>query len=190
MATEWPEAIPLRKTTTKVVIEQLTQVFSRNGFPSTLASDNGPQFTADSFKKFLKDKGISHVKASPYHPEGNGIIERMHRTLNSVIARSIEAKGNWAQVVPIALYFLRCTPNRSTGLSPFLIKHGWEPTTPLQLLYKGWVQSDLSQIDLEEWVAVNTERVQKLRDEAIANLRQSSSKRKQTWDAKSKLREF
>ena len=42
MATRWPEAIPLRKTTTIVMIEQLTQVFSRNGFPSTLMSDNGP----------------------------------------------------------------------------------------------------------------------------------------------------
>ena len=137
MATRWPEAIPLRKTTTKVVIDQLTLIFSRIGFPSTLVSDNGPQFTAESFKQFFKEKGITHVKASQYHPQGNGVIERMHRTLNSVIAKSVDAKGNWAQVVPMALYFLHCTPNRSAGLSPFLLKHGWEPTTPLQLLYKG-----------------------------------------------------
>ena len=55
-----------------MVIEQLTQVFSRNRFPSTLVSDNGPQFTADSFKKFLKGKGVDRVRASPYHPDGNG----------------------------------------------------------------------------------------------------------------------
>ena len=42
---------------------------------------------------FLTQKGIEHVKASPYHPQGNEEIERMHRTLNSVIAKSVEVKG-------------------------------------------------------------------------------------------------
>ena len=68
MATRWPEAIPHKKTTTRIIIEQLNLIFSRNGFPSTIVSDNGPQFGSDSFKRFLKLKGIAHVKAFPYHP--------------------------------------------------------------------------------------------------------------------------
>ena len=65
MATRWPEAIPLKKMTTRIIIEQLNQIFSRNGFPSTIVSDDGPQFESDSFKRFLKLKGTAHVKASP-----------------------------------------------------------------------------------------------------------------------------
>ena len=95
-------------------------------------SDNGPQFESDAFKKFLKLRGINHVKSSPYHPQGNGVVERMHRNLNGVIAKCTEAKGNWAKIVPMALYFVRCMPSRSTGLSPFALKHGREPTTPIQ----------------------------------------------------------
>ena len=131
MATRWPEAVPLRKTTTTIVIQQLTQIFARNGFPMSLVSDNGPQFVADTFRKFFKEKGIEHVRASPYHPQGNGVIERLHRILNSVIAKCCETKGNWAQIVPMSLYLIRCMPNRSTGISPFVAKNGWEPTTPL-----------------------------------------------------------
>ena len=142
------------------------------------------------FKRYLRDKGITHVKASQYHPQGNGVIERMHRTLNSVIAKCVDQKGNWAQVVPMSSYFLRCTPNRSAGVSPFMLKHGWEPTTPLQLLFKGWVQDDLGQIDLEEWVAVNSERVQTLREKVIVNLKECSAIWKENWDMKSKVREF
>ena len=68
MATRWPQVIPLKKTTTRTIIEPLTLIFSKNGFPSTIVSGNGRQFVSDSFKKFLKLKGIQHVKASPYHP--------------------------------------------------------------------------------------------------------------------------
>ena len=125
---------------------------------------------AESFQKFLKEKGITHVRASSSHPQGNWVVQRMHRTLNNMIARCTESKGNWAQVVPMALCFLQCTSNRSMGLSPFKAKHGWEPTTPLLILHKGWVQQDLGPIELEEWTILNAERVQHMRKEAVVNL--------------------
>ena len=190
MATRWPEAIPLKKTTTRIVIDQLMLIFSRNGFPTTHISDNGPQFISNLFEKFLKSKGIAHVKASPYHPQGNGVIERMHRTLTNIIAKCTETKGNWAQVVPMALYILRCMPCRSTGLSPIALKHGWEPTTPFQLLYKGWVQDDLGSIDLEDWVMENSDRVQRMRDSAVATRNQTTDQRKREWDRKAQTRMF
>ena len=101
MATRWPEAVPLKKTTTREVIDQLRTIICRNGFPTTIVTDNGPQFTSALFEKFLKDKGIAQVKASQYHPQGNGVVKRMHGTLNSVITRSVDKKGNWAEIVPM-----------------------------------------------------------------------------------------
>ena len=118
------------------------------------------------------------------------MVERMHGTLNSIIAQSVEKKGNWAGTVPMRLYFMRCTPNRSAGINPFLLKHGWEPVTHLQLLYKGWVQSSLGDVDLEQWIMENSERVQGLRDQAVVNLKQCSVLRKEKWDEISKPIEF
>ena len=169
MATRWPEAAPIRKTATRVIIEQLKAIFCCNVFLTTLVSNNGPQFTSAQFTKFLKAQGIQHATASPYHPQGNGVVERMHGTLNSIIARSVEKKGNWDEIVPMCLYFMRYTPNRSACVSPFLLKHGWEPVIPLQLLYKGWVQSSLGEVDLEQWITENSERVQSLTDQAVVN---------------------
>ena len=159
MATRWSEAVPLRKTTSRIVIDQLTNIFSRCGFPTTIVSDNGPQFVGKTFQKWLREKGIQHITASPYHPQENGVVERLHRMLNGVIAKSTDKKGNWAAIVPMALYFLRCMPSGATGLSPFVTRQGWEPTTPLQVLYKSWAQTDLGEVDLQEWVLSNAERV-------------------------------
>ena len=127
------------------------------------------------------------------HPritQGNGVIEWFHMTLNAIIAMCCKTKGNWAQVVPMSLYFIRCILNRAMGLSPFALMHGWEPTTPLQLLYKGWIQKDLGPIDIEEWVMGNTERVQHMRDLAVVNQSVTSEKRKTDWDRKAQFRQF
>ena len=124
LATRWPEAIPSRSTTSKVIIQQLTTIFSRCGFPPELVSDNGPQFTGKGFQKWLRDKGIAHIRSSPYHPQGNGVMERLHRTLTGIINKMIEKKGNWAAVVPMALYFIRSSPCSATGMSPFLARQG------------------------------------------------------------------
>ena len=189
-ASRWPEAFPIRSTTSRTIIGYLTQIFTRWGFPVKLTSDNGPQFTSSTFTKWLRDKGITHARATPYHPQANGIVERLHRTLNSVIAKTIACKGDWAAVLPMALFFLRCTPTTSTGISPFLITHGWEPTNPIQLLYKSWVDVELRGVDLSEWVLDNADRVEAAREQATLRLIENSRYRAEMYNRKAKDRSF
>ena len=68
-------------TAAKRVVDVLTQIFSRYGFPFTLKSDNGPQFCCAEFEKFLSDHGIEHLTSPPLWPQANGHVERQHRTL-------------------------------------------------------------------------------------------------------------
>ena len=189
-ASRWPEAFPLRSTTSRAVIGCLTQVFTRWGFPEKLTSDNGPQFTRATFTKWLRDKGIAHARATPYHPQANGIVERLHRTLNSVIAKTVTCKGDWAAVLPMVLFFLRCTPTRSTGISPFLLTHGWEPSNPIQLLYQSWVDRELGGVDLSEWVLDNAQRVESAREQATLRLVENSQYRASRYNLKAKRRTF
>jgi len=190
LATRWPEAIPLKVTTSRVVINNLTNVFTRCGFPKAVVSDNGPQFIGKTFTRWLREQGIEHVRSSPYHPQGNGVVERLHRTLNANITKTAEKKGNWASVVPMALYFIRSLPCQSTEVSPFMARQGWEPSTPIQLLYETWAERDLREVDLEQWVLENNERVKSLRESCSLKLRESMEKRKKTWDSKAKIRVF
>lgn len=50
-------------------------------------SDNGPQFIARDFKKFIRFVGMTHVRTSPYYPQSNGKIERWHKTLKGEAIR-------------------------------------------------------------------------------------------------------
>ena len=107
-----------------------------------------------------------------------------------MIAKTIESKGNWAAVTTMAPYFIRCAPSASTGLSPFMAKQGWEPATPIQLLYKAWGQTDLGNVDLTKWVAENAERIECAREQAVLSKRVVADKRKTKWDRTARQREF
>jgi transposase InsO family protein len=46
-----------------------------------LLSDNGPQLVAISFRQYLKELGITHLRTAYRHPEGKGKIERVFKTI-------------------------------------------------------------------------------------------------------------
>jgi transposase InsO family protein len=46
-----------------------------------LLSDNGPQLVAVSFRQYLKQLGITHLRTAYRHPEGKGKIERVFKTI-------------------------------------------------------------------------------------------------------------
>ena len=190
-ASRWPEAIPVRTPTSQMVIQCLTDIFTRTGFPRVLVSDNSPQFVSEKFRQFCKSKNIEKVETAPYNPQAIGIVERLHGTTNPMIQKCIENKREWSDVLPYVLYFIRMTPNRSTGFSPFIVTHGWEePVTPVQLLFKGWVGEESREFDLQDWVVENMERVQNIRDSAVGTLSEQGQKRKAVMDKRAKERKF
>jgi len=52
-----------------------------------IISDNGPQFLANDFKKFIRISGMTHVRTSPFYPQSNGKIERWHKSLKKECIR-------------------------------------------------------------------------------------------------------
>ena len=68
-------------TTTMKTLSVLYSWFADRGFPSTLVSDNGPQFTAKEFTEKMSAWGIKHILTPPYHPASLGHRERQHRDI-------------------------------------------------------------------------------------------------------------
>jgi len=50
-----------------------------------LLSDNGASYISGDLADWIKDKGMSHVRGAPYHPQTQGKIERWHQTLKNRI---------------------------------------------------------------------------------------------------------
>ena len=66
----------------------LRKIFSREGVPTVLVTDNGSHFTAKEFDEWLTGTGCKHLYTAPRHPRSNGQAEKFVRTLKSAIASS------------------------------------------------------------------------------------------------------
>jgi putative transposase len=63
----------------EVILQLALEAFP--GVHPRVISDNGPQFIAKDFNAFVKLKGMSQVRTSPYYLQSNGKIERWHQSL-------------------------------------------------------------------------------------------------------------
>jgi putative transposase len=50
-----------------------------------LLSDNGSSYIAGDLAEWLGDRGISHIRGAPFHPQTQGKIEHWHQTLKNRI---------------------------------------------------------------------------------------------------------
>ncbi|WP_432422672.1 DDE-type integrase/transposase/recombinase [Streptococcus dysgalactiae] len=83
--TRWPQAIPLSRPTSEEVAQAfLSGWVSTFGCPATVTSDRGPHFDG-AFDNLLKTLGCKHVRTTAYHPQANGLVERLHRQLKAAL---------------------------------------------------------------------------------------------------------
>ena len=56
----------------------------KNSSPRLL-SDNGSYYISSELAEYIQDKGMSHVRGRPMHPQTQGKIERWHRSKKNIV---------------------------------------------------------------------------------------------------------
>ena len=82
---------PLRTKTTEEVSKAFLSYMWDFGIPTTVILDNGAEFTSSQFRDMCKKCNIKLGYTTPYHPQGNSVSERMHRTMKTVL--NVMCKG-------------------------------------------------------------------------------------------------
>ncbi len=65
----------------KEMAMNLLKLFSFTGPPSAMLSDQGSNYLSRVLPQIYVNFAICHVQTSPYHPESNSQLERLHSTL-------------------------------------------------------------------------------------------------------------
>ena len=132
----WPTAIPISNINADTVIDALTHGWiATYGIPEVITTDRGSQFSSQVFTQLLKNWGIRHIMTTAYHPESNGMVERLHRRLKeSLVALGQGERLQWYWKLPMALLALRTTVKPDIGASPSDLVFGEGITVPGQLI--------------------------------------------------------
>ena len=131
----WPEffAVPDKSAQTVADII-LSEIIPRHGCPQVLLSDNGTEFTNRIVSGICQRFNIYRIKTSPYHPQSNGKLERMHKVFNDLVAKNTSDTRAWENMIPSALLAIRTSNHESTKFSPFYLMTGRDPLLPLDTL--------------------------------------------------------
>ena len=182
MSSKWPEVIPLKSTTARAVAAGLVEIFARTGIRLQLLSDQGSQFVGSLVSQLCKCLHIDKVKTAPYHPECNGVVERMHGTLGAMLTKASALGLDWVGQLPFALFALRSSPNRDTSFSPFQLVYGHRVRTPLDILHQGWAELAFEELDTAEWADWLVARLEVWHDVLREIGKEASRKRKLMFD--------
>ena len=77
------------------------------GTPLTITSDQGMQFEAALFSSLAQLIDAKRISTTSYHPQPNGMVERLHRTLKAALMCSPQTP--WLDLLPTVLLVLRMT---------------------------------------------------------------------------------
>ena len=189
-ATRWTEAIPLKSIETIVISEALCSIFSRFGFPRVILSDNGPQFVSNIMKQVMTIFGITHNRATPYHPQTNGLCERVNGTIKDNIRKAaFDNKLEWDRVLPFTLFNIRSSPQETTKYTPFELVYGFPPKTLHSLIKDSWLENvDNFDKPEEQYVLDLRDRILKSCAEADEATYKQQIKSKARYDKTSKIK--
>lgn len=126
-------AEPVSSTTTQDLIDFVeTRIIAVFGAPQKIITDRGAQFTSAEWTKFIEKYCIEHRMTAAYHPQANGIDERVNGTISRILRNYVnESHSDWDVNLKWATYVYNTTIHESTKQKPFQVLYGYDPRSPL-----------------------------------------------------------
>jgi hypothetical protein len=111
----------------------LENIIAEHGVPSEVVSDRGAEFLGE-FSSLLEKCGITHRMTSSYHPQGNGLGERMAQNILHALQRAaMKDPLNWDLELPWILLGQRAVKCLySSKMSPAMMVYGRELVLPAE----------------------------------------------------------
>jgi len=189
--TKYTEAYALENKTAFAVAEALMDNWlTRYGFPLTLHSDQGKEFENKVILELCQLLGCHKTKTSPYRPQSDGLVERMNRTLLSMLAMFVNSeRTNWDDLLPFLMMAYNTSVHDTTGYTPYFLVFGEECNLPGSLVHHSLRPEGPPKLagDYTNWVRAA---IYTAYDEVRGQQQRATQRQKRYYDTKAVSRDF
>jgi len=117
--------VPSADLTAKLL---LFNVFKYHGFPKTIVSDHGSQFSSEFWTSLCSAVRAKPRLATAHHQQSNGQVERANAVIEQYLrCYCSSAQSEWCFYLPLCEFAYNNSMNKSIGHSPFFANYGFHP---------------------------------------------------------------
>ena len=185
--TRYAQAIPTKNQTARTTARVLFDNFIVHyGFPARIHSDQGQCFESNLIKELCTIADVEKSRTTPYHPMGNGQVERFNQTLLQMLGTLEESKkSDWKAHVPSLVHAYNSTFHDSTGYSPYFLMFGRHPRLAIDAFF-GLNPDVLAAKTHTEYVRKLRQRLHFAYQKASREAKKSAAHHKSTYDLKAR----
>ncbi|GJV73945.1 reverse transcriptase domain-containing protein [Tanacetum coccineum] len=184
--TKWIEAKPVATITGNQIKRFMwDNIVCRFGLPGEIISDNGKQFRDDPFKDWCEKLCIRQHFTSVKHPQTNGLVERVNRSLGEGIKARLDARSKkWMEELPHVLWAHRTMIKSSNGDTPFSLTYGTEAVIPAEIGMPTLRTVEVDLMQNNKALEINLDLLEERREEAAIREAKSKAKMEKYYNSK------
>lgn len=126
--------VPLENLDVETMVQAFIEyIWREEGYPTSIVSDRGTQFTSHFWKRLCDRIGTHPKLSTTSHPETDGQTEIANQALKQYLRAFVHYdQENWAEYLPFAEFQANTDKSATTGLSPFWATKGYNPRSGLE----------------------------------------------------------
>lgn len=163
----------------------LYKVVLKLGLPTRIISDNGTNYVSEAMRLVCRRLGISRSLTSVEHPQTDGLVERLNRTVKTSLATVVgEYPNTWCEYLPFITFAYNTAQQASTRYSSFEVMYGRKAVLPL--LPGGKQEAPKSYEDAKAWAEQLASKISMIHEEALKNIARAQERQKKQYDRQAK----
>ncbi|XP_049328588.1 gypsy retrotransposon integrase-like protein 1 [Astyanax mexicanus] len=157
--TRWTQAYALKSKSAEEVTQSILKFVYQFEVPKRILTDQGREFVNAINSQVCEVLGIRRSLCAPYHPQTNGLVERLNGTIQRALGKMVDEKpNNWDLYLDAVMFGLRTKKQLTTRFSPFFLMFGREARYPAEVPEDYQVDATVENVLSEELVAIDIER--------------------------------
>ncbi|XP_056606892.1 uncharacterized protein LOC130424925 [Triplophysa dalaica] len=132
--TKWPQAYPLKSKSAIEVTQCLINFVHQFEAPKRVLTDQGTEFVNQLNRHVCSVLNIQRSLCAPYHPQTNGLVERMNATIQRALCKLVKDQPkNWDRHLDAVMFAICTKKQMTTKFSPYFLMFGREARYPSEI---------------------------------------------------------